>query len=289
MSAHKKGRELERLVEVLERTLTNKDNVKIEPRKRLRDKRTGKLREFDVLMMVTQQHHTIIVGFECRDRSRKVSVGEVEAFHNKCLDCGVNQGVIVSSKGFWETARTKSLSYGIRCLEVLEAASFDWLMMGQGMESQHIKHVHTNLIFNPVSRVAVKPTKFKVFALNRTEIDPQVIAQNLRMQFLDKLLKGLKTGVHKVAEKVAVKDVFIKDDASGEEIPIHEIVAEFVVELETTTQPFTLLTYSEKNASGVISQVAKTPVAMGEIHGELMFVRKTDGTTEVLFAKSRSH
>ena len=285
MGTRKNGRDLERLVEVLEGTLVKKDNVKIEARKRLRDKRTGKLREFDVVMTTTMEHHVFITAFECRERSNKVTVGEVEGYHQKCLDCGVNQGGIVSSKGFWKSARTKARSHGIRCLEVLEAKSFDWLAMTGGMSSLQIKVVHVNLIFMPKIQPEKKPTRFKVFGPNREEANVSGIIEQLR-QGVDKAIPGdAKSGTHTVVVKAPAPGFFIKDEDTGEEREISEVIAEFTVELEVTVNPFQLYTYSEEDGKGLITQVAKTPVMMGTIEADLLYIKLPDGQTQISLAK----
>jgi hypothetical protein len=45
-----------------------------------------------------------------------VTVNEIESFWGKCQDTGIDQGIIVSSKGFTKPALTKSLHRGIRKL-----------------------------------------------------------------------------------------------------------------------------------------------------------------------------
>ena len=123
----KDGKSLERLVGLIE-TALGKEGVKVESRKRLRDRTNGKLREHDVLVTVNRGHHTLSIAIECRDRSKPVTVDQVEAFQKKCEDTGIQQGAIVSASGFANSARTKAAHYGMRCLDVLEASSFDWML-----------------------------------------------------------------------------------------------------------------------------------------------------------------
>ncbi len=76
-------------------------------------------------LTITRAHHVVQIALECRDHSRPVTVGMVEAFHQKCQDTGVHNS---STSGFWKTARQKAAHYGIRCLDVLEAQSFAWML-----------------------------------------------------------------------------------------------------------------------------------------------------------------
>ena len=119
------GKSLERLVALIE-TALGTDGVKVETRKHLPDRITGKPREHDVLVTITRTHHVVQIALECKDRSRPITVDMVEAFHQKCQDTGIQQGALVSASGFAKPAREKAVHYGIRCLEVLE--SFAWML-----------------------------------------------------------------------------------------------------------------------------------------------------------------
>jgi hypothetical protein len=120
------GTALEVLVHAIESLISGAPNVKVEARKRLPDKDTGRLREHDVVLTYTLAHHEFRLALECRDRSRPVGVPDVEAFHAKCLRTGVGRGVMVSSTGFRNTALTKADSYSIGCLKLEEVTAFDW-------------------------------------------------------------------------------------------------------------------------------------------------------------------
>lgn len=123
----KAGRSLEKLIAHIERAWVNDKNVKVESPKRLIDKITKKLREHDVVISINREHHTLIIAIECRDRSRPVGVSQVEAFYKKCQDTGINQGIIVSPRGFCKTALIKATSIGLRCFSLEEANQFNWL------------------------------------------------------------------------------------------------------------------------------------------------------------------
>ncbi|MCA9501247.1 MAG: hypothetical protein KC588_18800 [Nitrospira sp.] len=87
----KKGTSLEQLIRSLERALSPKKDIKIESPKRFPDKTTGKLREHDVVLTVEHGHHPLIIAIECRDRSRPITVDQVEGFWAKCQHTGINQ------------------------------------------------------------------------------------------------------------------------------------------------------------------------------------------------------
>src|ERR1700730_6033228 len=107
----KPGDNLQRLVTAIERATHAASNVRVESPKRLRDKDTGRLREHDVVLTFVLEHHSVLLAIECRDRSRKIGVPEVEAFSNKCARPGVHRGVMVSTTGSRNQPRKKLLKW----------------------------------------------------------------------------------------------------------------------------------------------------------------------------------
>jgi len=122
------GEDLQRLVHVIESATAGMKNVKVTSPMRLRDKDSGRLREHDVVIRFSQGHHEVVIALECRDRSRKVGVEEVEAFRTKCEATSVPIGIIVSSKGFAATAVTKAKRHNIGCLSLDEVEQFNWCL-----------------------------------------------------------------------------------------------------------------------------------------------------------------
>lgn len=129
MPRTRKGDDFHKLVECLERALNGSDNVEIDSPRFLPDKVTGKLREHDVVLTYKQPNRTVLVAIECRDRSRKIDVGQIEAFHTKCRDTGIDKGVIVCSKGFFAPALEKAKHYNIDCLLLEEVKKLDWCLL----------------------------------------------------------------------------------------------------------------------------------------------------------------
>lgn len=128
-SSDRSGKQLERLVTMLEKMLAG-STATIEARsRRLRDRDTGRLREHDVLITWDHGHHQITTAIECRDRKRPVGVPDVEAFADKCASTGVHNGVIVSATGFSQSARNKAEVRAIGCMKLEEVERFDWLAL----------------------------------------------------------------------------------------------------------------------------------------------------------------
>src|SRR4051794_22217478 len=124
------GRNLQRLIHAIESARGSGTHVKIESPKRILDKITNELREHDVVLTYTHQHHEITVAIECRDRSRPVGSNAIEEFRSKCESTGIHSGIIVSPKGFSRPAIRKAAHYNIRCLTLEEIERFDWCGIG---------------------------------------------------------------------------------------------------------------------------------------------------------------
>ncbi len=70
----KPGKDFERVMFIIEKTLADKENITVEPNKKLRDKDTGGLVEFDVIE--TSAKPLALTGLnECNCRERFTSHG----------------------------------------------------------------------------------------------------------------------------------------------------------------------------------------------------------------------
>lgn len=61
-------------------------------------------RQFDVIAKLQAGMHTILLGFEVKNKSRPISVDAVDAFVTKARDAGINKLVFVSTSGFQKGA-----------------------------------------------------------------------------------------------------------------------------------------------------------------------------------------
>jgi hypothetical protein len=123
-----RGAAFHRLVHAIESATASNKDVVVEAPKRVKDMDTGKPREHDVVLTVRAGHHEAVLAIECRDRSRPVSVPEIEAFHNKCQRTGISRGIIVSPLGFTRTGLRKADSLSIGCLTLEQVEGFNWCM-----------------------------------------------------------------------------------------------------------------------------------------------------------------
>jgi len=181
MAAEKQGKALENLIVSLEKALAENPNVTVHSPMRLPDRTTGKLREHDVVLELKEGHHSVLIAIECRDRSRPIGVPQVEGFGAKCQDTGINQGVIVSTTGFYNTARTKADHIGIRCLDIEEVESFDWLL-APGIHSITRQLLSNDWTFYPVEDGVVERKEFEVIDLEGNVLTMATFTANAQKQ-----------------------------------------------------------------------------------------------------------
>jgi hypothetical protein len=173
----RQGKSLETLIEQLESSLAKSEDVTVSAPKKLRDRITGRLREYDVVLTVNQGHHEVLIAIECRDRSRPITVNQVEGFWAKCQDTGIDQGIIVSTKGFYKSARIKATERRIRCLDLEHTKSLNWfLAKGIEIHTSEIRNIHWTLIL--IGEPGVPPTDFSIIDKNGAEISLAVLNDN---------------------------------------------------------------------------------------------------------------
>jgi len=272
----KPGVALQNLVAALERALANQDNVSIESPGYLRDKDTGQKREHDVLIIWKQAHHSIIGAIEGRDRSRKIGVNEVEGFARMCERTGVDVAMMVSSKGFYKTARTKAKSFDVRCMELNDAEKFDWMGIDFFVEFRRdFAPIDVNAFFT----LSAPTVPFTLYDTNGTEMTSN--------HFL---------GI--VEQAITLPDNL--DEIAGQELPINieantlnwtgagsdglrhavsHLHLRTALTVVRSVKPVTLHSYSTDD---VTYDVATSPVQVGDKKGDLVLVKAADGTVRVV-------
>jgi hypothetical protein len=279
------GKSLEQLVSSLEKALGDKDNVIVESPKRLKDKITGKKREHDVVLTIKQGHHQVIVSIECRDRSRPITVDQVESFWKKCQDTGVDHGVIVSSMGFYNTARKKSDFLGIRCLDIEEVASFDW-MLAQGMHSLTTKLLHHEWVFYPEKEGVANKSNMEVLDVAGNLLSQEDLTSNALSQ-LTKLLPETLVPVEKdiIIVKFSGDNLIIRNTDTGETTPVKFTIAKLHYAIIDEFIPFKLIQY--KDADEKITEAAVADFNFGNISGKFMIVGKHEDEKKVIFVPNK--
>lgn len=274
MALEKPGKALERLVANLEQALAKNPNVTIHLSKRLRDRTTGKLRQHDVVLELKEGHHSVLIAIECKDRSRPIGVPQVEGFGAKCLDTGINQGIIVSTKGFCKTARTKAAHQGIRCLDIEEIENFDWLL-APGIHTTTTHLLSHDWEFYPVKDGVVERNEFEVLDCNGNVLTMATLLANAQDQ-LAQLLPNLQYPVEEDTIEVKFSDGawLLRNTNTGETVPANFAIARIRYSVKQELVPFQLVQYQAKDGDGNITDAAYADLKFGDKETRLMIVYK---------------
>ena len=279
----RKGKSFEKLVSSIEKALAHEKSVEVESPKRLIDRTTGKLREHDVVLSVKQGHHLLIVAIECRDRSRPITVNQVEGFWAKCQDTGVDQGIIVSSMGFYNTARKKADHLGIRCLDIEEVDSFDWLLT-PGFHAIHTNLIRNDWTFFPEEDGIVEKENMEIYDQDGNRINQAILTSNAQQQ-LKKLLpkppEPIESGELNV--RFEAGGLYLKNSETGKTTPVKFAIAKLQYSVSIEIIPFRLLQYQDKYADENITDAAVAQFQFGENSGKLMIVYKENEDGQVVY------
>lgn len=282
----KSGKPLEDLVASIEKALSHNQNVKVQSPAFLTDKVTGDKREHDVLITVSGSHHTASIAIECRDRSRKISVNDVEGFWSKCQDTGIDHGIIVSPKGFSKPAIDKAKHRGIRCLQLTEAKSFNWLLTA-GLKSRERKVLHTHWTFFPDVDLIPKPAAFTIMAADGEPVQTANLVSAAYAEFQKIPETEFESGRGEKRIVFTSPGLQIRDDQTGSIHPIVQALAIVQYEIIEDFIPFTLHNYVESPAGKLITDAAVANVNLGGIKGKVMIVYKEAEGGHVVFVPDK--
>lgn len=280
------GSELERLVSYLERQLGQHQKVTVESPKFVRDKVTGELREHDVLVTFEASHHSSTVSIECRDRSRKVTVNDVEGFVAKCRDCGIDKVAMVSPRGFSKTAAAKAERCGVRMLRVVDVASFEWLVPRHFLlRTRNIRR--TNVHFNIAELIDHPPKNTEILDPEGAPFDKHAM-ESLQMRVLmahpdEHFLATSGT----LREAVRIEGMVLHDKDSGRTFPIDHILLEIEYEISEEKIPFRFIEYEDAGTNTKLAKVAYMEIEKA-IPGGVMWIAKPDGGSELVVVPDKA-
>lgn len=98
--------------------------AKVTHNERIRD-RAGIERQFDVVVRGTLGGYSVLGVIECKDTKKRVGLPLLDAFHTKALEANANLKIVVSRRGFSESAVEKAKQWGIETLSLLPSESSD--------------------------------------------------------------------------------------------------------------------------------------------------------------------
>ena len=278
----RKGRPLERLVAALERALGTRDGVSIQSPGMVRDKTTGEMREHDVLVTYPSAHHKVVLAIECRDRKKLVGSPDVEAFQTKCVDTGINKGVIVSSTGFSKPCIAKAARYGITCLELEKVDSFPWMLApGMQLRTQHL--INTAWTFIPEKDIEPKPVDFSIIGADGTLLALPNLTKLVQSEISRLPEEASSPGTNKKRFRFPCKELFILDALTKERHPITSAIAEATYEVRDELVPFELVKYTDKGAGETVTDAAVANVTLGAQKGRFVFVMKENEGGQLLW------
>jgi len=272
----KDGKDLQRLIRTIESARATNKDISIESPKYLVDRITGERREHDVVLTIKHAHHELIVALECRDRSRKVGVPEIEAFQNKCRDTGISSGIIVSSKGFYETAKKKAKAYGIRCLSLDEVVHLDWFLpSNMQIVSKHMTHVGLQINFEP----NVFPTIGDIVDCEGRSITNEGINRTALTALTERHdLLPKELGTHTVTFKVSPN---FYATVEGQRHKAMEVFLPVTFENRLSTVPFRLRAYNDHDTGALITQAAIANMDIGGLNADIIASTGEDGLIQV--------
>jgi hypothetical protein len=227
------------LIALIENAAAQAPHTTVKSPKRLVDPDTGQLREHDVVVTYARDRHVLVTAIECRDRSRKVGVPEVEAFHAKCMKTGVHREIIASGKGFCKTAIAKANQLAVGCMSVASAQSFNWC--GLSHMTRHTRvmgHIATNAFTDgapPIGGSLVTSTGVQL-----TLDQVKAIAVQVFEEWVDPAAFGV--GRHRQTLRQE-KPPLIARRPDGSETPVTHIDFKYDFEVVESLLPAKLQTY----------------------------------------------
>lgn len=120
----KTGRSFERLIARIQKCVHERAEIGVN--EKLKDIDTGRLRQVDITIRLSDGPTRFLGIVEVRDRSRPIGVRYVEEIFGKQRSVKADAAFLVSKSAFTKTALAKSNQLGIRTLSYEEAQSADW-------------------------------------------------------------------------------------------------------------------------------------------------------------------
>lgn len=269
----KSGENFHRLVESIERIVSGRDGITIESPKYLPDKITGQNREHDIVLTYHESHREIIVALECRDRSRKVGISQVEEFAQKCRDTGVDKGIIVSSKGFCSTALIKAKHYSIDCLMLGEVEKIDWC-------SATTCTIHKRLISNTDVRAITRSQTSRVLRLFQklengevreiTEENSQGFARSVFGQVTPNEIPDIEGTVQIRISNL--EDFYCQGDDQNQ-YPLADLLVSVTYRVEIDFAPIRFYQYKKGEGQELCSAAVTDVAFTEEVAGRFMFAQ----------------
>jgi hypothetical protein len=144
------GKELERIVHLIEETLKDSPNTIIYKRYKIPNS-GGRNREFDVFIESKLNGFNINIAIECKDFKKSIPAEKIEAFETKCNRVkSISKKVFISSNGFQPEAINVARDCGIElqiASKVSAASILDWFPITE-LEIKHLPGGHAQVFLD---------------------------------------------------------------------------------------------------------------------------------------------
>ena len=286
----RRGKSMEQLVAAIEKALGDNRNVTVESPKHLTDRTTARPREHDVVLTYKQGHHCLRVAMECRDRRRAVTVNDVESFSKKCEETGIDKGIIVSSSGFYGTARKKAHRLNLECLEIQEVDHLTWFQTGDLLTITSTL-LSSHWVFFPGQEGISQQSKCEVLDSAGKALSASALQKAARLQVEEHVRSSTQSTSEATLElRFNGSGLSLHDIDTGKQVPVARITATIRYAVAREMTPFRRMQYVDNREGNTIAEMAVGEVKSSLGTASVMFLQNQDKSTSILLMpKSGDH
>jgi hypothetical protein len=279
----KSGSLFEALIACIQQSVHNRANI--ETNKKLKDVDTGKLRQIDISLRLSDGPTEFFAMIEVRDHSRPVGAPYIGEISDKRRSVRADAAFIVSRSGFTKSALTKAEKLGIRALTYDEATNADWSnwLQCKTMSVYARKYDSVKLVFAEFGSnhiLNLSSENKQIFKNNKNAkilktIDgapfisfPELINRIIN-SIVEQIFKEVPLdGTHQqrsvvISEGQLAPPLYI-EGADGQLRRIGKMRLDISCYLEESQYPFKLMKYHQADVKNSIAEIATTEISVGE-------------------------
>ncbi len=282
-SKNKTGREFESLIACIQKCVH--DKAKIDTNVKIRDIDTGKYRQIDIGIWLTDGPTDFFGIVEVRDRNRPIGVRYVEEISSKCRSVNADAAFIVSRSGFTKTALIKAGHLGLRALTYEEATNSNWSnwLKCKTIVSFRRKYEKATMAFSEFGSESLLEISDKLIQSVNEDKTTKVIKNedgvpvfsipDLIKSFVDAFAEQIYADIsadgtrHRktmLAVENQLEPAMFVDNKNGDLRRIGKVKIDVDCYIESEEYPFKLMKYSQSNASESIAEVAMAEIDTGQ-------------------------
>ena len=260
------------------------DRAQIEVNKKVRDIDTGKVRQIDIGIRLTDGPTEFFAIVEIRDHKRPIGVSYVEEVSAKRQSVKADAVFLVSRSGFTQTALVKAKKLGIRALTYDQATREDWSnwLQCQTLTVYNRKYDKANIVFAEFGSnqiMTISPETLHAFKDDKNAKILRTEDGNPRMSFpnlvqcivnsvTEQLFKDIPLDGSRQRRSIVVNEDQLKpslyiEGSDGKLRRMGKIKLELDCYCEQARFPFKLMKYHEAGAQRSIAEVATADLEVG--------------------------